>query len=453
MTSNTAPYGTASGNSVLSGFDYWKAFANTNTGESTSWIANGISGRIYYRFTNPVCAKKVHFENRNFSDPNGRIQSFTVQGSNDGSTWTDLTETITRPSSDDVAGASCDVVLTNSDYYSYYAINALTSFGNYAGLTKLQFYGRELKGLVPSMSSNTSPYGEASASDTLTTHYPYKAFDGNDKGSNEDFWHSENSLNIHWLQYQFVAPVTIKAFMYRSRNLGGRIPSTIKLQGGNDGSSFTDIVSATPSQTSLDESYQYFSAQSNTTPYEYIRLSMDVTNNTSEKYTDVINFQLYGPDYSEKEFEAGTTKKWLYDHGVELETVTLTNTNSNATGAKRFASLFTQKTGTANSSQVDVYCDLTDYSLVACKYGDEIASTEAANAGTLQITTSIPADWVNDSNRVAFIRSTLPIYNKTLALDISSVSGTKYVTFGVWTSSSQTKKNEITELWLEGGTT
>ena len=58
---------------------------------------------------------------------------------------------------------------------------------------------------IPTMTSNTAPRGEASASSIFPTHEPYLAFDNNDS----TFWLSNNYANNAYITYEFNKDVTI----------------------------------------------------------------------------------------------------------------------------------------------------------------------------------------------------------------------------------------------------
>ena len=119
--------------------------------------------------------------------------------------------------------------------------------------------------LVPTMTSNTTPSGEASASAYNTNREAYHAFDGN----SSNYWGSTTSSN-QWVQYDFgtakiVTSVSIKALYATQIRL-----KNFKIQGSNDGSTFTDIYTGVyPNDTSEPlETYTF----TNSTAYRYWRL-------------------------------------------------------------------------------------------------------------------------------------------------------------------------------------
>lgn len=154
MTSNTAPSGVASCSSYLTAdnTDAYKAFDKNNpSGNSMDmWATATLPSWIAYKFTSSVNVKVVYFENRNYSsDGNRRIKTYKVQASNDDfvSDIHDLTDSITRDNSKNVAKGADTVCLTdNNDNYSSYRLYITERFaevGNQVGCAILQFYGRE----------------------------------------------------------------------------------------------------------------------------------------------------------------------------------------------------------------------------------------------------------------------------------------------------------------------
>lgn len=146
MTSNTTPSGEASASSVAgSHYAYW-AF-NDSTSNDDNWIsANGsaLPQWIYYKFPNQTRINALFLQNRNEgSAPDVcAVKDFKIQGSNDGTNWTDLGN-YTNPSGDQLA--IYKVGITNSTKYQYYRLYATSQYtGRYVrvAIQRLQFYGR-----------------------------------------------------------------------------------------------------------------------------------------------------------------------------------------------------------------------------------------------------------------------------------------------------------------------
>lgn len=153
MTSDSAPYGTCFASPLMSGRTAMQAFdGNDSTFSATT---NQINGYIGYKFTNPICVKKVFLNTSTYAN----ADTFAVQGSNDGSTYTDLTTFVANE-------LKKSIEVDNDNYYLYYRLLQKTKNGSTEGSAyiTLQFYGRTLSVSVPTMTSNTAPWGEAFSS-------------------------------------------------------------------------------------------------------------------------------------------------------------------------------------------------------------------------------------------------------------------------------------------------
>lgn len=131
--------------------------------------------------------------------------------------------------------------------------------------------------LIPIMTSNTEPSGVASASSIFNTVYDaYMAYSSN----TEKGW-CPNVNTDSWLMYEFENPVSVSKGYFK--NTGPTSISFI-LQGSNNGSQFTDIV--TVSVASNSENTTPFDT---TQPYKYYRWYTANPNKDSAGY----KFQLY----------------------------------------------------------------------------------------------------------------------------------------------------------------
>lgn len=372
MTSNTAPYGVASAYQVFDG--------------NASTSASGTD--FSYQSVNPICVKK--FE----CDVNGG----TLQGSNDGSTYT----TISNPS-------------TNTTYYMYHRVH----FGSSQAVHTLQFYGRELKPLVPTMTSNTTPKGQASASSLFDATKPaFQAFDGNVN----TMWASTENTNDQWVEYDFVNSVKpcqyyIKPFITISGSSSYSKTAQVAVQGYVN-NAWVNISGKTLVSNST-------TTATNTTPSE---IRGNITNpaeinkiraNFGEKVgvqRDVIAiFQAYGMDYSEKEFAAGSTRKTIYDHGVKPSGAIIGGTDDGN-------NLTLSAVGTAT-----VTIDKGTRTYMGGKVGLHASGTNRLKCG---------------SGYSNFTASNMPDSN---GFDISSISGS--VAVGIEQTASGTF--DCTEIWIE----
>jgi hypothetical protein len=92
---------------------------------------------------------------------------------------------------------------------------------------------------VPTMTSNTTPEGVASASSIHSSGYDaFKAFDKN----TSTYWVAGGTVP-QWIQYQFVSPVFVHTVVitgYSSAGIGYN-PTSITIQASQDGSTVIDI--------------------------------------------------------------------------------------------------------------------------------------------------------------------------------------------------------------------
>ena len=134
MKSNTAPSGEAFASSQGSGYEAYKGFDGNN---STFWWNNngGVVGAyIGYKFTKKVIVTSLSMMSH---DQEG-IRTFKVQASNDMSSWTDLSGTLSLGSLLTLTTHN----LNNSKSYQYYRIYVLSSNGSSnVNMRTLQFYG------------------------------------------------------------------------------------------------------------------------------------------------------------------------------------------------------------------------------------------------------------------------------------------------------------------------
>lgn len=126
------------------------------------------------------------------------------------------------------------------------------------------FIGSE--SMVPVMTSDTTPSGEASAS-SVTSYYPdskaYKAFDAN----NSTEWWSDTASN-EWVQYQFTsAKVINKVTVLPKEDAGGPRVKNFKVQASNDGVTFTDLYTGICANTLTAQTFTF----TNNTAYTYYR--------------------------------------------------------------------------------------------------------------------------------------------------------------------------------------
>lgn len=142
MTSNTTPSGVCSGSSVYNAsYDYYKPFDGTNSSATDCWHSqSGTSAWLQYQSASPFAVKKMSVRNIN-GGAVGYDYTFTLKGSNDGSTFTDLV--CSGNSWTATSNTLHEFVVTNSTAYSYYRLVVNTQTSNpYVIIGQLQLYGR-----------------------------------------------------------------------------------------------------------------------------------------------------------------------------------------------------------------------------------------------------------------------------------------------------------------------
>lgn len=138
MTSNNTPSGevTSSSNhsttAAYSAFDKSTPYWMPAVGSSNSWIR--------YEFDEPVCVNLISYNFQRVGSPGN--PSVIFQGSNDGNTWTDISNSITLSGT-----VQENIPVQNATKYKYYQMlndsgKLYPSGGNLYHVVELQYYGR-----------------------------------------------------------------------------------------------------------------------------------------------------------------------------------------------------------------------------------------------------------------------------------------------------------------------
>ena len=408
MTSNNAPYGTASATNNSSGA--YKAFNGTNeSGTSDAYEGSGLNIRLEYEFPTPICVKKILVANRNNSTVYA-IENFKLQGSNDGTTWTDI-GSFTK--ADGEANEETFSAASNTTYFKklgiYITSTYDTSSNHYSRVGKLQFYGRSLNVSVPVMTSNTAPFGSLSGN-AISDAPLYMGFDA-DKTNYTAI--SDGGKCV----YDFLSKYVIKAIEVYSNSSNNYYAKAVQLIGSDDNTNFTSIGESQTLNNAANSVFFFY--PNNNTAYRYNGISITSNITGGQSTFKIINF--YGLDYSEREFEPNSGKKWLYDHGVELETLT---TSGTVTKGSDYLTL------SAANSEATASVDLTDYSVLRCKVGDHMSgTTQLSVGGSNPAAATLTANYSPDNNSLG-----VSSFNQSLA------TGVKMTANGVC---------DITEIWVE----
>ena len=395
MTANNAPYGVASGENIASDHPAYYAF----DGNSATYLSSTPNSNIVvkYQFPAPVNVRKVKIVVSEMY-----LNTFSLEGSNDGSTWTPLYSGQNDTSI--TTTHTIDFNISNNNYYLYYKLNC-TQNRSYVGLVALQFYGRELKPLVPTMTDDTQPKGVAS---TNSTYEPaYKAF-----GSAQTFAFDGSN---QYLRYQGTDKTVLKYVATKDRvNSRYSFTATYAIQGSNDGTTWDDIKTNIAHVFPTTSAWWGIECGDNDDQYLYHQLVFaSYTGPISGQMTHAVQF--YGMDYSEKEFAQGSTRKTIYDHGVAPS-------GAITGGTKNPDCLTLSAVGTAT-----VTVDKGTRTYMGGKAGLHASGTNRLKCG---------------SGYSNFTASNMPDSN---GFDISSISGS--IAVGIEQTASGTF--DVKELWLE----
>lgn len=411
MTSDSAPYGTASSTSNYSGKAAYMVFdGNDSTVWADSGLASGSTASVIYKFVNPTKAKRLHI----LEDSDNRFAQVYVTASNDGTNYSaDLCRS--AKTNDDYYD------LVNDDYYLYYKVSFIKRSDDKLNISTIQFYGRELKVSVPTMTSNTSPFGEVFSRSDSSGYQAYKAFDGNSSTAWADAQEGASAIG-GYVGYKFTSPVNVKIVYCNIIGQG------YKIQYSDNGINYTDTAMA--KQNPISAWFEdLLVANVDYGAHKYWRL---ITTSAPGSSNNVKTLQFYGKDYSEKEFEAGTTKKWLYDHGVELETLDATRGI-----VTKNADSITLKVTSSSAASIGKNIDLTPYSLMRAKVG---GFTAAYNY--LVVSSNLSSSTADASAQITSANAP-----NNSSLDVSAFNQTKAAFAQAQQVADATL--ELTEFWLE----
>jgi hypothetical protein len=407
MTSNIAPYGTASAYQVFDGNS-----ATTASGTDFS-----------YKFVNPICPKDFICKNTSGQD----ITGGTLQASNDGSTW---------------------AAPVDGEYY----LNLRVHFAASTTVATVQFYGRELKVSVPVMTSNTAPYGVASASSEANSNY--YAFHAVNGVSTVIWGSSQTPGKDAWWKYQFPTKICPKFFKVRVRG-AQNITYTFKIQilVGNEYVDISDPYTVTMTDFLSTGVYTGDAILPAINPSllsgHTVRMQYTGTSRT-DNYFNATDLQIYGEDYSEYDWDADNPRHYLYDHGVELETLTYYAKTNACIAENSMDELYVyvpNSTGVFASIYTSAQINATNYNTYRCEVGKRMGE----NGGYLAASTGIPTN--SDTYIVQKLFSAnAGAFNPTaLGVDISAVNQNVY--FEVADENGSVARVgrfwSVSSLWLE----
>lgn len=435
MTGNTSPYGEAIATSFYSTNEEYKAFDNNGSTRwnNSNWAENEYIG---YKFTNPVCCKKVSFVPYYYNS-SCHLKNFKVQASNTGNSddWHDLTNIITLDNQEYASGYTIDLS-SNDDYYKYYIIRCIDSWlsaNTHAySLWSLQFYGRALNVSVPVMTSNTLPYGEAVSDSALTgVQSAYTAFDKVLTSTSTSYGPSINNNQLSgYAGYKWPSKTRLNGnvVFYVTRQASA-FAFTAKVQGSNDNGVTWEDVSDAENFTTVSGSVSRHEIPITTNKvFKQHQILFEANSYFSiqgQYAFHIVEIEFYGVDYSEKEFEAGSSKKWIYDHGVVLEPISAAiTTGGTITFGDDYVS-FNRNAGANLSIATDSAIDFSSYNYLftvidttggsghaLIGYATSRTSSESSMTGKKTIT-AVGSDVKDGLDVSAVNTSEYPIVNAT----------------------------------------
>lgn len=408
MTSNTAPYGTASAYQVFDG--------------NPSTTASGTD--FSYTFTNPVCVKDFVVK-----DASGNaVTGGTLQACNDGSTW----------------GTP-----TDGEYYLGWRVHFAAS----QTVGTVQFYGRTLKVSVPKMSGNTTPYGEVIYT-TTNSGASYRPFDKTNNGRDQFSTYGNTRRTVtgepKYVGYSFVSPVRVKMVMLRTiyDNQETSHSDPVSIQYSDDATTWETDTSFTIG----NENKTHFVTITEDEPHRYWRAYMTGANliaNPSGGWMLAIDeLDFFGVDYTEREWDTEHPRRYLYDHGVEVETLDgssfTVDTTYSITGNVKNPSdleLHSPSGNYSSSFGTNAMIDNSggDYSLL-------FVNINQARLGTTPLIMSVAttkAAYTN--NRLGLLNPSVPYSGSLQALDVSNMLQSFYCVL----DAPSNRWANVNEWWLE----
>ena len=315
MTSNTAPYGTASAISEYTGEGAWKAFDGSDSNSSLWSVKSGDSNLwLRYAFVNPVKVTRAYVK---FKSSVVSAVSYKFQAYN-GSSWVDVSDTQTA-----LEGYVDFSTIGDYSQYQLLILSQTASNVTKGQVLTLQFYAWAPKGNVPIMTSNTAPYGTVnSITAQVGSANIWYAFD-NDENTNTCTSGADSGVG-----YMFTNPVCVKRVYVRA--MESRL-GNVCLEATNDG---TNWVSVSPYITTPNDGKPFWFDVDNDTYYmgyrvhttqggpnacfytiqfygREMKVSVPVMTSNTAPYGEVISDSQYSSSYAAwYAFDSSTSTRW-----------------------------------------------------------------------------------------------------------------------------------------------
>lgn len=441
MTSANAPYGTVNRSSAYQNSqEGWTAFANLAS--PNVWTqANSDAGKdgwVSYEFTNPINIRVGAFRSVNHTGYIGL--EFKVQYLDESdNTWKDACDYQTV---NDVTDWIY-VPLQDKGYHKSWRMY-LKGYKFLVG-GWCQFYGRSLNVSVPAMKGNNDPFGEVFSNSVMQiSGYDFSAFQAftgitvTNTSSTVNRWTAGQNKKDATIGYSFKKPVKVSniKFTVLTSTQGSCLKNYI-LEASND--NFVSEVKEL-----------YTGSVNNNTTGDGIFVNIDINPDKeyksyrikcvdtwqSQGYIALSGIQFYGVDYSEREFEDGSTMKYLYDHGVELETVNKVDVSSVITKNADSIDIKINSVSASAYSRIYSECDLANIDLIRVRVGNKYS---LGSNGFIIVNSTDPATGGESFVAISDIPN-----NSVLAIN-KKYTGNKFVAIRFQAVGDA----EITEMWLE----
>jgi len=301
MTADNAPsplVASASTEFNTSGFGAWNAFDGATLGSEAGWTGtnHGVDWLQIF-LGGPALLNSYAIA---VGDGVRGPTTWTMEGSNDGSTWTTLdTQTGAAAWANAETRTFTPAAITVS--YAYFRVNITAGGdGTYVNIAQLFLY--ETLPIIPAgigphgmTGDNTqSPFVASASSYYGSTSQPYYAFDnGFYSGGLPGGWWIGTGGGVDWLQIDMGSAVLVGSYAIQATNELLRMPSAWTWEGSNDGSTWT-VLDTETAQTAWGIYQTRTYTCVGTTAYRYFRLNISA-NNGDPTYTDVGELFLYAP--------------------------------------------------------------------------------------------------------------------------------------------------------------
>ena len=428
MTSDTAPYGTATNGGTNKGKAY-KAFINdASNGPDMGYGNDGNTANtwVQYKFVTPICVKRIRVKAPK-EDGRYYVKTFKVQYSNDGITFKDV-ESDKYAFTDTVREIEENV--NNDNYASYWRVQAVSTNGNMKGyFTNIQFYGRQLSVSVPAMASDTAPWGKVIYSSQWDggSSAGRQAFSGTDS-----LWYPSpsDSTGKAYIGYAYPTPTRVRQVTFICHN--GNQNEVCVVERSDDGERWEKASDEI--QITVDNETKIQTVDAPPARYWRIRNVSGVIYIANQGGFNLKKVQFYGVNYSERD-----DRTYIYDHGVEIIPLNAIITDGaiplNPPEKKETYIQLTAPSG--KSCGVGVAIDVTNLKRLRA-VTDQGTINVGAEFGRFFATTE-----GNTQAYIAYASASAPPYNHSL--DLTSITGVKTLVHLVWSGLS----TGLSEMWLE----